>query len=216
MGIGIAFVVSAIGIAMVATPVVLVLLVVARRTGGPGRAKRVLRWVAIAAPITAAYVGAWFLGYAFWCSEIRGVDPGLGDWASVPLGQGFALSFIDASHEAFILERNVTDEGVPLQYGITRVGQSGPYVYGDVGADSAFMLDTRSGALRRTLRPDLPSALREIGVADMAVAPVIDFYIARRWGWPDLVAAAVLVIPVLLLGWQSLRRAWMGPGLVAA
>ena len=198
---------------MLATPVVLVLLVVARRTGGRARANRVLRWVAIAAPITAAYVGAWFLGYAFWCGEVRGVDPGIGDWASVPLGQGFALSFIDVSSEAFILERYVTDEGVPLQDGITRVGQSGPYVYGHAGADSAFVLDTRSGALERTSRPGLPGALREIGVADVAVAPVIDFYIARRWGWPDFVAAAALVIPVLLLGWQSLRRAWTGPAL---
>jgi hypothetical protein len=212
VGIGFVLVAWAFLMAVVATPVLVVLLVVAKRTGGRARAKRVFRWVAIAAPITAAYVGACFLGYAFWCSEVRGVDPGIGDWASVPLGYGFALSFIDASHEAFILERYVTDEGVPLEYGITQVGQSGPYVYGLVAADSAFVLDTRSGTLQRTSRPGLPNTLRDIGVVDMAVAPVNDFYMARRWGWPDLVAAAGLVLPVLLFGWRSGRRAWTGPG----
>ena len=209
MGIGFVLIVWAFLLAVLATPAVLVLLVVANRSGGRARAKRVLRWAAIAAPLTAGYAGVGFLAYALWCSEVRGVDPGIGDWSTIPLGEGFNLSFIDVLDEAFIPERHETD-GVALEAGITQVGQSGHFVYGLEGADSAFVLDTRSGALRRTLKPGLPAELRKVGVADAALEPVGAFYMARRWGWPDLAAAVVLVSPVLLFGWRSVRRAWVG------
>lgn len=198
-------------LAVLATTAMLTLLVVAKMSGGRARAKRVLRWASIAAPLAVCYVGLGFLAYAFWCSEVRGVDPGIGEWSNVPLGEGFNLSFIDVSDEAFIPERHMT-EGVALADGITQVGQSGPYVYGLVGADSAFMLDTRSGALRRTSRQGLATMLGEVGVAPVAVTPVSDFYTARRWGWSDLIAAAGLVLPVLFFGCRSLRRAWTGVG----
>jgi hypothetical protein len=209
VGIGFVLIVWALLLAVLTAPVVLVLLLVAKRTGGPARMKRVLRWVAVAAPLGAAYAGAGFLAYALWCSEVRGVDPGIGDWATVPLGEGFSLTFLDDPGEAFIPERHKAD-GVPLESGITHVGQTGRYVYGLEGADSAFVLDTRSGALHRSPRQGLPAALREVGVASTTVAPVGEFYTARRWGWPDLAAAAALVTPVLLVGGRSARRMWAG------
>jgi hypothetical protein len=206
VGVGFLLIMWALLLAVLAAPVVLMLLLVAARTVGGARAKHVLRRVAIAAPLAAGYAAAGFLAYAFWCSGVRGVDPGIGDWSSIPLGEGFSLSFIDVSDEAFIPERHKTD-GVALAAGVTQIGQSGQYVYGLQGTDSAFVLGTRSGTLRRSARQRLTAALHEVGVANAAVEPVSDFYMARRWGWPNLVAALALVCPVLLFGWTSARRA---------
>lgn len=211
MGIGFVLIVWALLLVVLAIPVMHILLLVANRTGGRARAKRVFRFAAVAAPLAAGYAGAGFLAYAFWCREVRSVDPGIGDWASVPLGEGFSLSFIDVPDAAFISERHKTD-GVALESRITQIGQAGRYVYGLAGPDSAFVLDTRSGVIRRSPGLALPAVLHEVGVVGASVEPVGEFYAARRWGWLDLAAAAGLVAPVLLFGWQSARRAWAGIG----
>jgi hypothetical protein len=209
VGIGFVLIVWAFLLAVLAVPAMLVLLAVAHRTGGRARAKRVFRWAVVAAPLAAAYAGAGFLAYAFWCSAVRDVDPGIGDSWSVPLGRGFSLSFIDDTDQAAIYARHETD-GVPLVPEITQIGQSGLYVYGLDGADSAFVLDTESGQVRRSMREGLPAALHEVGVVGNAVEPVGDFYNTRRWGWPDLLAVVVIGVPVLLFGGRSFQRAWNG------
>lgn len=200
---------------MLGVPALLVLLGIAHRTGGRARVKRVFRWVVVAAPLAAGYAGVGFLAYAVWCSAVRGVDPGIGDGFVVPLGRGFSLSAIDVPDDAAIYPRHEID-GVPLVPAITRIGQSGLYVYGFQGADTAFVLDTESGTVRRLPGQELPDALREVGVVRTAVEPVDEFYASRRWGWPDLLAAALLATPVLWFGGRSFRRAWSGADAQAA
>lgn len=209
MGIGFVLIVWAILLTLLAVPALVALHRFAMLTGGPARAKRMLRWAIVAAPLAAGYAGAAFFAYALWCTEIRGVDPGLGDWASIPLGAHFTLSFIDVPDEAIIAEGRASDRR-PLESKITHIGQSGGYVYGLRAHDSAFVLDTRSGTLHHYVDQQLPIALRQVGVGTPLVVPVAEFYESRRWGWPDLVAAMALVIPILLLGGRSARRAWGG------
>ena len=124
MGIGFVLIGWAFILATLATPVVLIALVVAYRTGGRARARRVLRWALAAAPLAAGYAFAGFLGYAWWCSEVRGVDPGIGDSANAPMGRGFSLSYIDTMDEALIYPRGET-YGVALVPQVTQIGESG-------------------------------------------------------------------------------------------
>jgi hypothetical protein len=173
------------------------------------QAKRVFVWLIIAGPLAACYAFGAFMAYAVWCGVVRGVDPGLGDWWGVPVGHGFSLSFIDVLDHAYISPRGSTD-GEPLIANITEIGASGEYVFGLVNQGEGFVLNTRTGAVRRTGRAALPETLRDAGVSPTALTSVAEFYRKRRWGWQDVIALAVLGIPPFLVATRTLQRAWNG------
>lgn len=208
MGIGLVF--WAVLLTVLATPVAAALILLARWSGGSARAKRVFVWMIIAGPLAACYAFGAFMAYAVWCGVVRGVDPGLGDWWGVPVGNGFSLSFIDVLDHAYISPRGSTD-GKPLIANITEIGASGEYVFGLIDQSDGFLLNTRSGAVHRTGRATLPAALRDVGVSPSApLMSVAEFYRERRWGWQDPVALAVMGVPAFFIGAMTLRKAWKG------
>ena len=210
MGIGLVLLLWGVALTVGAVPVAAALVVAARLTGGPARAKRVFVWLVIAGPLAAFYVFWAFMTYAIWCGMVRGVDPGLGDWYGVPIGHGFSLGFIDGLDHGYIAPRGATS-GEALIADITEIGVDGDYVYGVADRSDGFLLNTRTGAILRNGRPALPRTLRDAGISPNApLTSVAQFYGKRRWSWQDPVAAAILGAPALFVAAQTLRRVWNG------
>jgi hypothetical protein len=179
--------------------------------GGLPRLKRVALWSVLAVPLAMGYLIASLVTYGVWCESVRGVDPGIADYWLIPLQDGFSLTSIGALDRAGIYARHST-EGEALLANITLIGQRQGYVYGLVLEQDAFILHTLSGAIDRLPVVQLPLALQRYGVqGQFELLPVKQFYLARRYGWLDALAAIALGAPLLLVGLWSLRRVWRGP-----
>lgn len=211
MGIGLVLVFWAAAGAVMATPVAIALILLARWSGGAARSERVLSWLVGAAARSVVYAAGAFVVYAVWCGVFRGVDPGIGDWWGVPLANGYSLSFIDVPDRAYIAPRGETD-GQALVADITQIGVRGDLVFGALSREGGFVLDTRTGDLRRVAWTTLPALLAAMGVPETQLLGVREFYLERRWGWPDALALLILGVPPLVLGARTLRMAWREPG----
>jgi hypothetical protein len=210
VGIGVVLLLWGVVLTIASVPVAAALIIAARLSGGPARAKRVFVWLLVAGPLAAFYLFWAFMTYAIWCGMVRGVDPGLGDWYGVPIGHGFSLGFIDGLDHGYISPRGTTS-GVALIADITEIGTDGDYVYGVADPSDGFLLNTRTGAIHRNVRAALPQTLRDAGVVPVGPLMSVErFYRERRWGWQDPLAVAVLGTPALLVAVWTLRRVWNG------
>jgi len=140
----------------------------------------------------------YFVAYAVYSYAARHVDPGIGDGWQVPLGGGYDLCMIDEPDEGYVMKGDCS--GSPPIDAITQLGQQEGRVVGVSRRRGPFIFSLVSGEL--TSYPTLPEALRQFATTP-TVTPTNAFYISRRWGWQDAVAAAMLVasIAALALAW---------------
>ena len=195
-----------------ATVAAILLGVVVRRVSrASGIAPR--RWVLAASFLpflTLAYGLVAFVGYAIWCENVRGVDPGLGDSWVIPVGQGCTLDMVDQPDNAQISgpHRELLLEGV------TRLAVAGEELVGE--SHGKFYAVNLREHTKRSLESEgeAVAALKRSGSKAPALLPVNDFYIARRWSYLDVLAAlgiaaipAAVSIALLLAFRRALRRA---------
>lgn len=138
--------------------------------------------------ILLLYGGIGFIAYATWCEMVRHVDLGIGDSAHVPIDGGYFLCVVDVT--SFLVEGDC--DAAPLVDQITELTRADNRVIGLTESRGAFVLDTRSHALRTY--PDLTVALKEFS-QQPTLQPVETFYASRRWGYPDLIALGLIGIP---------------------
>jgi hypothetical protein len=157
-----------------------------------GRVRK--RWLAAAAVfpfLMMVYAGGAFAAYAVWCEVVRDVDPGIGDSWRVPLGNGYSLTMIDTSEQAFIRG----PRGEQSHFGLTRIGSGRDVVAGE--AESSFFLvnvrqhtDTSFAS-----EADLQRQLSLQGVGQLQLMPPAEFYDQHRWGAADGLAAIAIAVP---------------------
>lgn len=233
MGIGFVLFFWVLILAVIATPAALILIVSAYVTDGREGGNRFVRTTALRSCAGFIYLLTAFLLY-WWSCAIRDVDPGIGDSWSVPLSGRYSLAFIDLPDCGFVTPRG-GGSGAVLVEGVTRIGQSGRHVYGDTAADAwlgyeppeeAFFMNTDSGEVRYCSLQELPALLGAAGIeAQLVMTPVEKFYSDRRWGWPDLLAGLLFLVPpiwmyrkqIAMFHWsprRTVRRrpAWLPDG----
>jgi hypothetical protein len=173
-----------------ALSLVWVVRVVAVRTG---RVKRGWFVTAAALPfVSLAYAASVFVAYGVYCEVVRDVDLGFGDSARVPLGHGYRLVMIDTA-EPFI----VAPDNRQMHWGLKRVGATEDFIAGE--DERGFFVITSRQRAEQTLssESDLKTALPS-GIGDrLQLLPPDDFYQQHRWGWPDIVAVLLIVVPPL-------------------
>lgn len=126
-----------------------------------------------------------FIVYAYWCEQVRGVDPGLGDGFHVPLGSGYELWMIDTSEQAFVRGPDGGDSGFELK----RLGFDDRTVYYEVTPGRFHLVRKDSGVASSDLTFDaLASRLDVIGAPPPVLAAPEDVYMRLRWSWLDLAA----------------------------
>jgi hypothetical protein len=156
-----------------------------------GRVRRGWLLAAAALPFASlAYVAVGFVLYAAYCEVVRDVDLGIGDSWRVPLGSGYRLVMIDTPDQAFI----EGPSGQQLHFGLKRLGVAGHVIAGE-DEHGLFAID---GQRKTDLAVGSESDLRAIfptGAADSRLVAPGDFYDHHRWGLPDVVAAALMVVP---------------------
>jgi hypothetical protein len=143
--------------------------------------------------VSLAYAATGFVAYSVYCEVVRDVDLGLGDSARVPLGHGYRLVIIDTSAQPFIL----APDNREIHSGLKRVGATEDFIAGE--DERGFFVITSQQRAEQTLssESDLKTALPS-GIADrLQLLPPDDFYQRHRWGWPDIVAALLIVVPPL-------------------
>ncbi|MBX7184669.1 MAG: hypothetical protein K1Y01_05925 [Vicinamibacteria bacterium] len=143
--------------------------------------------VAGALPYALIAVGlAWFIGYAIIAGSL-GMDPGLGDSWSVPLTNGYFFCMIDVPDKGYLMKDGCS--GSPPVDGITRLAQCGNFVTGSNGS-ATFLFDTARDVL--VANPSQAVIDKECGPS-IQLQAANEFYGARRSGWLDLGALAVLL-----------------------
>jgi hypothetical protein len=206
VGIGCVLLFWAVAGTLLAIPSILILLWVARRTGGAPRRRRMVVWLALAVPATVVTMIAAFAAYWVLCAR-RGVDPGIGDGFQVPLTAGYSLEFIDTVEQGFVSP----PEGSPAAQisGVREVGLSGRYIFGST-TDGAFLIDTTSAQAERLAdREKLVERLEQLRAPTVQIVPAKDFYFHHRWTKQDLyiplgvgIPAAVLLVGTFLIAWR--------------
>ncbi len=196
MGLGFVLLIGIVLCGCAAVPIGAVLAYVSWQNSGSsgwaraGRVSRAIRAAGLPVLLIAGGL-VWFAVYATYCETVRGVDPGIGDSARVPLAHGYFFCMSDSS--VFVMKNGCS--GAPLLDDVRQIAMAGDLVVG-AGADApGFVLDTRTGGLTRL--PDSAAALARVPSAAPLRSPN-EFYLARRWGWQDAVAALVLL--ALLIG----------------
>ena len=157
--------------------------------------------IAVFSLILMVYGWATLIGYGIWCEEVRHVDMGIGDSAMVPIGYGYSFIMIDTSNYGSLKKDNnaiaYNDfNGGPAHIsGVTDLGLSGGYVMG-IDNSGAFILDIASDRL--THYPDIDEAAKALP-SPPELESAFDFYNKMRWGWPDLAAFGLILIPAICL-----------------
>jgi hypothetical protein len=170
-----------------------------------GRVRR--RWLLTAAMVpfvSLGFAAAGFLVYATYCEVVRDVDLGIGDSWRVPLGNGYRLVMIDTPDQAFIK----SPDGRELHFGLKRIGSAGDLIAGE-DEHGLFLID---GQRRTDEAIASESGLRKVlppGSGEPQLVAPANFYDVHRWGWPDVVAAVLIVAPPFLmfcaLAWRFVR-----------
>jgi hypothetical protein len=205
MGIGFVLLVWFILGCISAIPVSIFLVIVyyRKKRKTPIDGKRIIKSIGLAALpfLFLIYFVIAFVIYGFWCDFYRGVDPGLGDCWYVPLGAGYEISMIDVPDKAWI-DKN--DE--PVLSGIVEIQKIYPYIYGR-RESRYFMLDMNKGNLIYHNNIDaLNEALRAKGIMQVKkLQSVHSFYISYRWGYRDLIAVVIIMIPPAIGGFLILK-----------
>lgn len=160
-------------------------------------------------PFLLIVVGlVWFIAYGVYCEVVRGVDPGIGDMAMVPIVNGYSLCMMDVPAQAYVMKGGCG--GVALVDGIRQLGIAGDLVVGASSESPGFVLDTRTGAVSRF--PDSAAALAQAPAA-APLHPSNEFYSARRYGWQDVAAGAALLAALAVVVALWYRRFIRAPAL---
>ncbi|HEX8245599.1 MAG TPA: hypothetical protein VF541_18955, partial [Longimicrobium sp.] len=152
-----------------------------RRRGQPSPARALL---AAALPFVLMAVGlAWFVGYATFSVSVRGMDEGIGDGWRVPVGHGWSFCMIDASEDGYLSNEQCL--GSPPVYEITELAEAGGTIVGVSRDTGPFALDLATGQItaygsRTEAAARLPRGAR--------LRSAQDFYMQKRFGWPDTAA----------------------------
>ena len=173
------------------------------REGAPGR-RRAIATALLFPPATVVYLGAAFCGYAAWCEQCRGVDPGLGDCWAVPLGDGWALRMIDAPEQAFL----TSPRQERLRDGLRSLAVHGRFAVGeDATPGSFFLINMPDGtAASFPSRAALEAECRRLGFGLPAFRSPEEFYRTHRWQLADLYAGLVaLLLPLGAAGFLIRR-----------
>jgi hypothetical protein len=208
MGLGVVLLVWIVLCGLAAVPVAGVLAYWSRRNARQVPGSNLPRTVraAVMPYLLLAFAVAWFAAYGVYCEAVRGVDVGIGDRARVPLSNGYVFCATDTG--TYIIKNGCG--GAALVDGIRQVAMAGDLVVGSSRDASGFVLDTRTGGVTR-LR-DSAAALARVPAAAPLHSPE-EFYFARRYGWPDVVAVLLLVVPLGGLAWQWYRRYIRAPAM---
>jgi len=153
--------------------------------------------------VMLAYGVAWFAAYAIHAQAVRRVDVGIGDGWQVPLAHEYFFCMIDVPDAGYVMKDGCS--GAAAVDGVSRISEAAGLVVGETGDAHAFVLDTRTGALRTYETP--AAALKDV-VQVPPLQSAYEFYSARRFGWPDLVALILLVVPQAALAWWWLKRSF--------
>lgn len=149
----------------------------------------------------------WFGAYAAYCVLVRGVDAAVGGGSMVPLANDYYFCMIDTPERAFIVKNGCG--GVTVVDRVRHLSAVGDLVVGSSADVPGFVFDTRTGGLTRL--GDSAAALAQVPAA-APLHPPDEFYLSRRYGWQDAVAAAVLLASVAVLAWLWFRRFIRAPG----
>jgi len=189
-------------------PPVLILLALAYFTGGRQRLRAVFLWMIETGFKTGVYFIVVAIVFVLFC-VIRGVDPGIGDGFSVPLGSGWKLECIDTPESGFIHRDSLGSETIIR--GISQIGDDGTFVFGLSEDEGHFLFDTESGNLTKDLAlADLRERLAKAGVTFKGIMSTSQFYFAKRHMGLDLALLVVLGVPAVAFVIISFKRAWKG------
>lgn len=136
---------------------------------------------------------AWFVIQGLLC-EVRGVDPGLGDYWLVPVQDGYYFCMIDVTDEGHLARDGCS--GVSPVDGINKLAESGNFIVGTKADTSAFSLNTRNGIVKH-YRDIVELTSRFSGLPPLQ-SP-IEFYADRRWGYQDFVSVIMLGVALILV-----------------
>ncbi len=165
----------------------------------PSRAGMLRPIAAAALPfVLLAFGGAAFIAYAIWCEEVRHVDAGIGDSWAVPVGNDHFFCMIDVPDDGYLLKGGCS--GTPAVDDVSELTEVGDRIVGNSRSSGPFVLDTRSGALQTFAT--LEAALGQFSPRP-SVQTANSFYVRRRWGWADLAAGVLTVVPAggILIVW---------------
>lgn len=172
--------------------------------------------ITVLAIVLSVYGAVAFIAYAVWCESVRHVDVGFGDSWAAPAGNDYSFCMVNSTDDGELVQGSCFDfDHRVVVSNVTDLAQEGEWVVGKHKAGAfintdlvqegegvtgalmsgAFILDTGSNALR--LYPDIETA-----VQDLTFSPSLHsantYYFLKRWGLPDLIAAALFGIPALV------------------
>jgi hypothetical protein len=142
--------------------------------------------------VLLAYGGVAFIAYGLWCESIRHVDAGIGDAASVPIGNAHFFCMIDIPDSGYILKGGCS--GSPAISEIAELAVVGDRIVGKSKSSGSFIFNTRSEVLQKYDNLDL--ALTQF-TPRPTLESVDSFYAHSRWGLPDVIALLIIGIPVI-------------------
>jgi hypothetical protein len=194
-------------------------------TKGVQRGRRALILASVAFPFAClAWAGAAFVFQAIVNEEVLDRDLGLGDTWHCPLPNGYALMMIDVTDQGWVYNPKTqpSSDGVfgkeDAVDSVRAVQIAGRYILGGydtkgfahLGEDVAtvdryFLLDTQTG--KRTEFPDvraLQQTASKLGI-QLHLEPINSVYSRYRFTWFDVFAAALTLIPPMVLGFLLVR-----------
>ena len=173
-----------------------------RRAGAPSRTRALAAGLL---PFVLIALGLiWFFGSALYSESIRRVDPGIGDYWMVPVGQGYLFCMIDTTDHAYLAKDGGDGSGAVED--IRQLAQVGDRVVGLSGKSGAFIFDTASG--KQSQYSSVAAALAQFSPPPKLETPE-QFYRSHRFTWEDAVASLVLlslVVGVSLLWYRKFIR----------
>lgn len=196
---------------------VAIALVLAKWSRRSGRNKnRYLRPVssaaiAVLAIVLMVYGTAAFIGYTFWCEQVRHVDSGFGDSWAAPVGNDYYFCMVDTTdageldHGSCFMDFSGHYDHQMVMSDITDLAQDGEKIIGKQKS-GAFILDTGSGLLHKY--SDIGAAMQDFSPSP-SFHDANSFYFRNRWGLLDLEAAALICLPalgIILVWYQVVRR----------
>ena len=155
--------------------------------------------------VILVYGAVAFIGYSYWCEEVRQVDIGIGDSWKVPIANGYFFCMLDVPDRGAVMQGGCS--GGFLVEDITAVAAVGDTLVG-VSKGRGFTFDTLTGHFQ-----EFPDAER--ATAQVSPVPVLQdpnwFYASRRWSLADAISIGAVGLGAvgLFIIWNRryLRRA---------